>query len=160
MPVQKVQFRRYRDDAFAPEKSTDGSAAYDLRSVEWCTIYPGDTKKVRTGLNIRIPKGYVGKVCSRSGMALNNIIVLNAPGIIDSDYDGDGPNFDVSVILHRVYDGSQSSGFADHPHYVQRGDKIAQLLIEQTEEIELVETEELNSERTTSRTGGFGSTGS
>ena len=123
---------------------TPGSAGADLSSTEYCVIGPGEKKLIGTGLSMNIPKGMCGMVCSRSGMAAkNSVFVLNAPGIIDSDYRGE-----VKVILH-------NSGKTDF--VVNKEDRIAQMLFVKVEQPEFEYGEiDTNSER---GTGGFGSTG-
>ena len=132
------------EEAVVPQIATQGSAGSDLCSSEDVKIYPGETKLIKTGINISIPTGYAGLVCSRSGLALKkDVFVLNSPGIIDSDYRGD-----VGVILHN---GGQDL------FTIKTGDRIAQLLIVKCEHFIFTEVKELN---TTDRgTGGFGSTG-
>ena len=132
-------------DAAIPTIATQGSAGADLCSIMPETIiYPGETKLVKTGINISIPLGYAGFVCSRSGLALKqNVFVLNAPGIIDSDYTGE-----VGVILHNA---------SDDRFTVKPGDRIAQLLIVKCEHFMFNEVAELK--QTDRGDGGFGSTG-
>lgn len=130
--------------ATVPQIATKGSAGADLCAETATRIYPGETKLVKTGINISIPLGYAGFVCSRSGLALKkNVFVLNAPGIVDSDYTGD-----VGVILHNagqdVFD-------------ISSGDRIAQLLIVKCENFVFNEVGELK--QTDRGDGGFGSTG-
>ncbi len=105
---------------------------------------PGERLLVPTGLILEIPQGWEGQVRPRSGLALRHGIgVVNAPGTIDSDYRGE-----VAVILINL-------GTAAFP--VQRGDRIAQLVIAPVARIEWEEAESLReSER---GTGGFGSSG-
>lgn len=98
-----VQFVKLRDTARLPVLATEGSVGYDLywaplpeeRGV-YIELAPGETRLIKTGLIVQLPAEYYAMVCSRSGNALNwSVSVLNAPGIIDSDYRGE-----VGVILH------------------------------------------------------------
>lgn len=131
-------------NAVVPQIATDGSAGADLCALDDAIIYPGETKLVKTGINISIPLGYAGFVCSRSGLALKSkVFVLNAPGIIDSDYTGE-----VGVILHNI---------SDDRFNINAGDRIAQLLIVKCEHFLFNEVAELN--KTNRGEGGFGSTG-
>mgnify|MGYP003705430791 CR=1 FL=1 len=130
--------------ATVPQIATEGSAGADLCAETATRLYPGETKLIKTGINISIPLGYAGFVCSRSGLALKKgVFVLNAPGIIDSDYTGD-----VGVILHNagqdVFD-------------ISSGDRIAQLLIVKCEYFWFNEVDAL--QETERGDGGFGSTG-
>ena len=134
----------YSGDATAPEYQTEGAAGCDLISSEDVELPPGKWAAIGTGLFIEIPKGYAGYVCPRSGLALKNgISILNAPGIIDSDFRGE-----VKVILINQ---------ADLRHRVKKGDRIAQLLFVPVMQARLCRTEELSS--TDRGFGGFGSTG-
>lgn len=85
-----------------PTRATSGSAAYDLRYTpkdgDSIVVRPNDTEVLPTGLSIELPEGYAALVCSRSGLAAKHgIQVLNAPGVIDSDYRGE-----IGVILHNA----------------------------------------------------------
>lgn len=132
------------ETAVVPKIATPGSAGADLCSSTDIKLYPGETKLVKTGINISIPLGYAGFVCSRSGLALkNNVFVLNAPGIVDSDYTGD-----VGVILHNA---------GDNIFNIKVGDRVAQLLIVKCEHFMFNEVAEL--QKTERGDGGFGSTG-
>lgn len=132
------------EDAVIPKLATAGSAGADLCAVNDILLYPGETKLVKTGINISIPLGYAGFVCSRSGLALKqNVFVLNAPGIVDSDYTGD-----VGVILHNA---------SEDRFTIKKGDRVAQLLIVKCENFVFNEVKELN--KTERGDGGFGSTG-
>jgi dUTP pyrophosphatase len=107
-------------------------------------IAPGGRALVPTGIAIAVPPGYEAQVRPRSGLALRHgVTVLNAPGTIDADYRGE-----LQVIL--VNHGAEI-------FVVQRGMRIAQLVIVPVQHVELVETSELDSTKRAS--GGFGSTG-
>lgn len=128
-----------------PTRATNGSAAYDLYSYEALTLYPHERRAVGTGLVLEIPEGYVGQICPRSGLAIKTgITVLNAPGLVDSDFRGE-----VRVIL--------VNQDAEDPVVINVGDRIAQLLVVPCEEACFIEVNETS---TTNRgAGGFGSTG-
>lgn len=145
-----MKIKRIGDHALPlPARETPGAAGYDLRARlefvgEMVPIGPGDGCAFRTGFAVEIPPGFVGMVCPRSGLARSHgITVLNAPGIIDSDFRGE-----IGVILF-------NHGY--RPHGVLHGDRIAQLVIVPiaTPDLELVE--ELDD--TARGAGGFGSTG-
>jgi len=128
-----------------PTRATDGSAGYDLfcNTEFGHVLSPRDFNAVETGTFAAIPKGYVGKVCPRSGLAAKHgVTVLNAPGIIDSDYRGE-----IKVILINL-----GSGYVS----INRGDRIAQLLIQRVEDVDFIERDLSETER---GQGGFGSTG-
>jgi dUTP pyrophosphatase len=129
-----------------PHFATDGSAGADVRAavLDPLTILPGALSLVPTGLRLAIPRGYEVQVRPRSGLAFKSgIIVPNSPGTIDSDYRGE-----LQVILMNL--GSS-------PFTINRGDRIAQLVMAKVERIEWEFVENLD---TTARgEGGFGHTG-
>lgn len=127
-----------------PELATPGSAGYDLRANMSARLYPGSVAIVKTDLRLAIPTGYCGMVCSRSGLAAKHgVFVLNAPGIIDSDY-----RKEVGVIMMNL---------GADPVNITTGDRIAQLLIVPVCNTVQWLQGELSGE--TERSGGFGSTG-
>lgn len=132
-----------------PTKAHGTDAAFDLESTEGVYLPVGGMPKlVKCGFSIAIPEGHVGLICSRSGQALKEgVFVLNAPGVIDPGYRGE-----VGVIL---------SNLGEFHTYIEPGDRIAQLLIVPTSNVQLVESATdislvYPSERDK---GGFGSTG-
>jgi dUTP pyrophosphatase len=129
-----------------PEKQHDDDAAFDLRSKMDYVVQPGDTKLIDCGFSIEIPDGYVGLVCSRSGIALaQSVFVLNAPGVIDPSFRGE-----VRVILHNL--GHQ-------PFSIRPGDRIAQLLIIPNGDFRIITALPENLIQTDRGEDGFGSTG-
>ena len=132
-----------------PARATSGSAAYDLRFTptddnESIVVHANSTKVLPTGLSIELPDGYAALVCGRSGLAAKHgIQVLNAPGVIDSDYRGE-----IGVILHNT--GNDDVIF-------RAGDRIAQLMIVPVLSVDWVSVEVLG--ETDRGNGGFGSTG-
>lgn len=145
MPIPlQIQFTLLSPSAQAPTYATAGDAGMDLRASEACVITPGESLAVSTGVAMAIPRGYVGLVHPRSGLAAKHgVTVLNAPGTIDSGYRGE-----LKAIL------------VNHSHVnfvIEVGDRIAQLVIQHFETVQLIAVETLpSSER---GTGGFGSTG-
>ncbi len=129
-----------------PSYATLGAAGMDLRAniTESVTLEGGQRAIVPTGLYVAIPEGYEMQVRPRSGLsAKHGITVLNSPGTIDSDYRGE-----ICVILYN----SSAVDFV-----VERGERIAQVVVAQYERVEWSEVEELSS--TERAAGGFGSTG-
>jgi dUTP pyrophosphatase len=127
-----------------PSYATDGAAGLDLRADAPVTLAPGERALVPTGLAVAIPRGYEGQVRPRSGLALREgITCLNSPGTIDSDYRGE-----VAVIL---------ANLGQRPVTLQRGDRIAQLVVAPVERAELVEGGSLPPSGRGG--GGFGHTG-
>jgi dUTP pyrophosphatase len=108
------------------------------------TLEPSDRALVPTGFALELPEGYEAQVRPRSGLALKHgVTVLNSPGTIDADYRGE-----VMVILINL--GSDT-------FLIQRGDRIAQLVVSPVTHVEIVAVKELGA--TERGTGGFGSTG-
>ena len=139
-----VKFRTIDPAAILPSYAHPGDAGMDIRSVEDLTIAPGDRALVHTGLVMVLPPGYEAQVRPRSGLALKNgITVLNSPGTIDEGYRGE-----VGVIL---------ANFGKEPFKVEKGSKIAQVVVAPCTRAEIVATDDIDD--TERGTGGFGSTG-
>ena len=129
-----------------PAYATFASAGMDVRAdnPEPIVLEPLGRALVPTGLYLEIPVGYEVQVRPRSGLAAKKgITVLNAPGTIDADYRGE-----VCVILVNL---------SGEPFTVERGERIAQLVLARHEKIEWEEVESLS--ETDRGEGGFGSTG-
>ena len=131
-----------------PAHETSASAGLDLRAAvpddDPATLAPGARALLPTGLKIALPEGYEGQVRPRSGLAhRHGVTVLNSPGTIDADYRGE-----VKVLL--VNHGEEA-------YTVERGVRIAQLVVAQHAHVAWVEQEAL--EETVRGPGGFGSTG-
>ncbi|MDM7461317.1 MAG: dUTP diphosphatase [bacterium] len=129
-----------------PSYQTDGSAGVDLYAAveEPITLQPGERALVPTGIRIALPQGYEAQVRPRSGLAIRHgISLVNAPGTIDSDYRGE-----IQVILINL--GQQ-------PFTIQRGERIAQMVIAPVTRVEWEQVGELPP--TTRGDGGFGHTG-
>jgi len=139
----KIEIYRETDNPL-PEYQNKGDAGLDIRSNEDVTIRAYGWEVIGTGLYIIIPFGYEGQMRSRSGLAAKKgIQVLNSPGTIDSGY-----RDEVKVIL------------INHSHWgykVNKGDRIAQLVISPMTQAKLEEVYELNKDD--DRGGGLGSTG-
>ena len=127
-----------------PAYATDGAAGMDVVSAEDVTIQPGARHAVATGLALAIPHGFEIQVRPRSGLALKHgITVPNTPGTIDSDYRGE---LKVILINH-----------GDSAFEIQRGDRVAQLVLAPVTRAAWLEADELD--ETARGQGGFGSTG-
>lgn len=129
-----------------PKYATPGSAGVDLRAAvaENCVIAPGARAVIPTGIVIALPAGCEAQIRSRSGLAAKHgVAVLNAPGTIDSDYRGE-----IGVIL--VNTGREE-------FIVERGMRIAQMVIAKFERVEWCAVENLD--ETERSAGGYGSTG-
>ena len=129
-----------------PTYATEQSAGMDLTAAleEAIEIGPGERMLIPTGLAIALPAGYEAQIRPRSGLALKHgVTVLNSPGTIDADYRGE-----IGVILANL-------GTAEFT--VERGMRIAQMVIAKHATVEWEVAEELDS--TERGSGGFGSTG-
>ncbi|MDA3860235.1 MAG: dUTP diphosphatase [Melioribacteraceae bacterium] len=134
------------NDIQLPHYATEGSAGMDIRAaiVDEITIKAGEVKLIPTNLQVEIPVGYEIQVRPRSGLALKHGIgLLNSPGTIDSDYRGE-----VGIIM---------SNFSKNDFVVNRGDRIAQLVLTSYSVAEVVEVENLSDSQRGE--GGFGHTG-
>lgn len=128
-----------------PKYTREGDGALDLKSCDDYIIAPGERKLIDIGISIAIPDGYCALVLPRSGNAIKHGITLpNAPGLIDSNYRGE---IKVPLINH-----DKSKEFR-----VNKGDRIAQLLIIEYPKINFIEVEELDN--TSRGENGFGSSG-
>ncbi len=143
--VVQIKFRMSPgDDELAPRKAHHDDAAYDVRASGDSTVFPGTVALVSTGLYLELPEGYEAQIRPRSGLALKHAMtVLNSPGTIDAGYRGE-----VCIILFNA---------GREPFAIQRGDRIAQMVIQKLPAVELVPALELNGSRRGA--GGFGSTG-
>ncbi len=131
-----------------PKYETSGSAGMDVRAAlpegEPMELKPGQRALVPTGLTFAIPHGYEMQVRPRSGLAFKHgITCLNTPGTIDSDYRGE-----LKVLLINL---------GDAPFTIERGERIAQLLMAPVIQGIWQETDTLP--ETSRGEGGFGSTG-
>ena len=141
IPVQRLD-----SDLALPSYAKPGDAGADLVANEDVTLAPGGGRAlIGTGIAIAIPRGYAGFVQPRSGLALRHgVTCLNTPGLIDSGY-----RDELKVLLINP-DPSE-------PYEVQRGDRIAQLVIQSVEEVIWEEAEQLD--ETERGQGGFGHSG-
>lgn len=143
-----VRILPHGEDLEFPAHATEHSAGVDLRAAvqqdEPLTLESGAVAFVPTGLIIELPSGTEGQVRPRSGLAAKyGVTVLNSPGTIDADYRGE-----VKVIL--INHGKA-------PFVIERGERIAQLIVARYERVEFIPSNELSD--TTRGSGGFGSTG-
>ena len=140
----KLAVKRLDPSVPLPLYARDGDAGLDLHAAHDLTLEPGARGVVGTGLAVAIPTGYAGLVLPRSGLALTHgVTLLNTPGLVDAGYRGE---VKILLINHDA-----------RPVTLQRGQRVAQLVIQRVERAEPVEVSELpESER---GTGGFGSTG-
>lgn len=142
----KVPIKRIDLMVQLPSYAYEGDAGLDLRSNEDVVLKPFERKLISTGLAIALPDGYAGFVQPRSGMAIKKgLSIVNTPGLIDAHYRGE-----LKIIAINL-DPSE-------PIVIEKGDRIAQLVIQAVPSVELTEVEELD--ETDRGDGGFGSSGS
>jgi dUTP pyrophosphatase len=137
----ELKVQKIHEDAKLPLYQHKGDAGLDLFSSIDFTLGAGEAKPVPTGIKVAVPDGYVGLVWDKSGISLKGVHRL--AGVIDSGYRGE-----VRVVMVNL--GSE-------PFVIEKGMKIAQLLVQPVAEVKVVEAEEL--ENTSRGEKGFGSSG-
>jgi len=143
--VTELAIKRLRADARVPVRAYAGDAGLDLAACDRVEIPPGGRAVVGTGLAVAIPPGHAGLVVPRSGLAARSGIgKVNAPGLIDAGYRGE-----IMVILLNT---DATSSFVVEP-----GMRIAQLVVVELPELDVVEVDELPSG--TRGVAGLGSSG-
>lgn len=146
MKIKITRVNKELNDIPLPRYATNGSAGMDLFAAieSEVIIKPGETFLIPTGIRIQLPEGYEAQIRPRSGLAINySIGILNSPGTIDSDYRGE-----IKIILHN---------FGKQDFTIQRGDRIAQMVISTYIKADLEISDEIND--TQRGSGGFGHTG-
>lgn len=146
----KIDFVKLSPTAQTPVRGSEYAAGYDLyadigaSAQEFVTIYPGEVKKISTGIAIALPEDTFGAIYARSGMATKRgLAPSNKVGVVDSDYRG--------AIIVALKNES------DEPQKIYAGERIAQLIVQPFIPIEFNEVDNIG---TTARgDNGFGSTG-
>jgi len=134
--------RLLTETARAPSRQSYGAAGYDIYSDEKVALFPNERKLVNTGIALSIPNSYYGRIAPRSGMAVKKGIDVGA-GVVDCDYRGE-----VKVFL--LHNGKEVV-------HIEKGDRIAQLILEKIGHTEIQIVEELPV--SVRGEDGFGSTG-
>lgn len=135
-----------REGVLLPFYATNGAAGADLHAciVDPVIIYANERRIIPAGFAMEMPEGYEAQIRSRSGIAIKHgVVVLNAPGTIDSDYRGE-----IAVMLVNL---------SNQPFKITNGDRIAQMVIKQVPQANFEWAVELD--ETKRGSGGFGSTG-
>ncbi len=148
MSVREVALKRlpHGADLALPGYATEQSAGMDLLAAIEAEVVlaPGERRLIPSGIAIALPAGLEAQVRPRSGLALKHgVTVLNSPGTVDADYRGE-----IGVILINL---------GQEPFTIQRGDRIAQLVIAAHAQARWSVVEVL--EDSARGAGGFGSTG-
>ena len=142
----KITRLKNNKDLPLPSYESLGSSGMDIRACieSVVELKPGERRLIPTGFAVSIPQGYEAQVRPRSGLALHHGIgMVNSPGTIDSDYRGE-----IAILL---------INWGEKPVIIERGDRIAQLVISKAYHAEFIESEYLDN--TTRGNGGFGHTG-
>ncbi len=138
----EVKIKKIKDDAKIPTYAHIGDAGMDLYSTQDIVVKEGERVKVSTGVAMEIPDGFVGLVWDKSGLSVNYGL-KTLGGVIDSCFRGE-------IIVGVI-------NLSNDDYCIEKGHKIAQMLIQKVELPDVVEVNELNlSQR---GKGGFGSTG-
>lgn len=144
-PDLEIAVQRLDDDLPLPAYAHPGDAGADLLTTVDIRLPPGDRALVPTGIAVALPDGYVALVHPRSGLAARHgLSIVNTPGTIDAGYRGE-----IKVLLIN-HDPRETI-------VLQRGDRIAQLVVQRFERAHFVETDSLPD--TSRGAGGYGSTG-
>lgn len=141
----QVSIKRLDPSVELPSYAYTGDAGLDLRANETVDIPPLERALIPTGLAIGLPEGFAGFVQPRSGMALKRgLSIANTPGLIDAHYRGELKVIAINLDAHEAI-------------HIERGERIAQLVIQEVPTVQLVEVDELD--ETDRGAGGFGSSG-
>lgn len=141
-----IGFKKLSENACIPSYVCEGDAGMDVKTtiLEPVTLKPLQRFLFPTGLSAEIPEGYEIQVRPRSGLAYKHgITVLNTPGTIDSGYKNE-----IGIILVNL---------SDEPFTINPGERIAQFVVSEAAQSEIIEVTELN--MSNDRGGGFGHTG-
>lgn len=139
-----IKFKKLSENAYTPTRGSSSAAGWDMYAAGDYEIVPHRCVKVPTDIAIEIPEGYFGALYPRSGTATKKGLRLaNCTGVIDSDYRGN--------CIAAMYNDSNEF------QYIEKGERIAQLIITPYLPVEFIEVDELSI--TERNIGGFGSTG-
>jgi len=129
-------------EAKSPKYAKEDDAGMDLFALEEVAVLPGQIARVRSGMALEIPKGFVGLCWDKSGLSMNHGIKVLA-GVIDSSFRGE-------LVMAVINLGKE-------PYIFEKGHKVMQILIQKVESCEVIESSELTSSGRGEK--GFGSTG-
>ena len=152
-----IQIKKLNDSGIMPTRGSDSSAGYDLYSTEDYVLAYGERRLFKTGISMKIPDGYYGRIAPRSGLAYKEGLDTMA-GVIDSDYLGD-----IGVILINLkkeyvkYEGDKHAKLEGVPVEITKGMRIGQIIFEKHHEVYFHCVDEL--EQTSRGKSGLGSTG-
>lgn len=138
----KLKIKKLDNTAKLPSYAHSGDAGLDLFAVKEVQLKSREYAAIPTGISMEIPEGYVGLIWDKSGLSINHGLKVLG-GVINSSYRGE---IKIGII-----------NLGTEAHVFGVGDKIAQMLIQRVETVEIVETDELSNTRRGE--SGFGSTG-
>ena len=143
--LEPISVKRLDPDMPLPKRAHEGDAGADLYSSETRTLAPGERVLIGTGIAVALPMGTVGLIHPRSGLAAKHgISIVNTPGTIDAQYRGE-----LKICLLNT---DRECSFT-----VERGMRIAQLVVQKVELVDFVEVSELDDTQRGAQ--GYGSTG-
>lgn len=139
-----LKVKKINKEAIIPKYAKKGDTGLDIYSVNEVTLYPGERALIKTGIAIELPPNTEAQIRPKSGLALKHgLTVLNTPGSVDNGYRGE---VGVIIINH-----------GQNPYTIEKGDKIAQLVIKPTLTVEIMEVDDLSD--TERGDTGYGSSG-
>ena len=148
------------DNVSLPFYAHSDDAGMDIRSNEKVLINPGETKVIKTGFKLSIPKGYEVQIRPRSGLSYNTpLIIPNSPGTIDSGYKDE-----IGVIIRNTSrEGKEifsvsEKGYKEGIYKISKGDRIAQMILNKIETIEFELASDIEKDKN-NRGGGLGHSG-
>ena len=139
----KLRVKRISPGAKLPVYGHPGDAGMDLFAAEEVVLGAGEVKAVPTGVKMAIPGGYVGLIWDKSGVSLQGMHRL--AGVVDAGYRGE-----VKVVMVNL---------GKKPYVFKIGQKVAQMLIQPVQAVEVIDVGEDELDETSRGEGGFGSTG-
>lgn len=137
-----IRIKKLKNDAVTPNYAHEGDAGMDLFAAEKVVLRSHERAQVKTGIAMEIPKGYVGLVWDKSGLSQKHGL-KTLGGVVDAGYRGE-----VMVGVANI---------SNETYTIEKGHKVAQMLIQKVESPEVVEAAELSD--SARGDGGFGSTG-
>lgn len=152
-----LKIKRLTQTAKLPERAFPTEAGFDIFTDEAVKIHSGETVAVSTGIALEIPDGYYGRLKARSGLTLNSVLRVQE-GTLDSSYRGEVKI--IADIKALNYDETEILFYQTMPTIpltIEKGTKIAQLIIQPLPHFEVVEVDELS--QSDRGENGFGSTG-
>jgi len=138
----ELKVKKVDPEAKLPQYANAGDAGMDLFALENVSVKPSEIVRIRSGIAVEIPDGYVGLCWDKSGLSMNHGIKVLA-GVIDSSFRGE-------IVMAVINLGKE-------PYTFEKGHKVMQMLLQKVEHVDIVETDTLS--ETDRGKSGFGSTG-